>query len=218
MKHVIKICGLTTREDVEGAVRAGATAVGFNFYRRSLRYLTPDAARKLAALVPPDVWRVGVFVDTPLDEMLAIAERVGLDSLQLHGDELPDGAIPDHLRVVVALRVGDPEELTAILDQTPADPGCVILLDAYVPGEYGGTGREVDDRVLRTLAEHPARSRTILAGGLTPANVQAKIRAVNPLGVDVASGVESAPGVKDLGQISQFIAEARRGWSAFADR
>lgn len=212
MNEIVKICGITARADIDTSLRHGANALGFNFFRKSLRYVTPEAARKLVAAVPPGVWRVGVFVDSPLEEMLGIAERVGLDTLQLHGDTLPEGAIPEHLRVICALRCHGPAELGAQLDALPDDPHLFALVDAHVPGEFGGTGQQVTEPLLDLIASHPQRERAILAGGLTPENVRGKVERTRPAGVDVASGVESAPGVKEAHLIERFIREARAGW------
>lgn len=212
MSHIVKICGITARDDVEGSLRHGATALGFNFFRKSLRYVTPDGARKLISGIPQGIWRVGVFVDSPLDEMLHIADKVGLDTIQLHGDSLPEGEIPADLRIVVAMRSSNPEELSVRLDALPDDPNLFALIDAHIPGEFGGTGQEVSDTILDVIRSHRQRSRLILAGGLTPANVRSKVQKVMPIGVDVASGVESAPGVKDLALIERFVREANAGW------
>ena len=199
----VKICGLTRLEDVEAAVRLGADALGFNFWPGSRRYLAPARARELVRALPPFVTAVGVLVDPSREEALAAAAASGVQVLQLHGDEPPELCLGLGLPVLKALRVRGPESL-ALLDRY-AGVACGFLLDADSAG-YGGSGLTFDWGLAARAA---ARVPVVLAGGLTPANVAAAVRAVRPWGVDVASGVESAPGLKDHDLMARFVRAAK---------
>lgn len=199
----VKICGVTRLEDALLAVRLGADALGFNFWPGSKRFLAPAAAREIVRRLPPLVTAVGVFVNATQDEVLRAVAASGVQVAQLHGDEPPAlcGALP--LPVVKAIRVRD----AASLDALAAYDGLVgaILLDSASPG-YGGSGATFD----WTLAAAAAAARpVILAGGLGPDNVAEAVRAVRPFAVDVASGVESAPGLKDGELMRRFIEAAK---------
>jgi phosphoribosylanthranilate isomerase len=197
----IKICGVTTVDDARMAAAAGADAIGINFSPRSPRRVTVDVATAIAAALPPHVCRVGVFVDAPRDEVASIAAQVGLDALQFHGDESVALCSGWDRTTIKAVRVRDDQALA----QAAAYAVDFILADAYVEGSPGGTGQRVPLAWLTGVAPH----RLILAGGLTADNVAAAIRAVRPAMVDVASGVESAPGRKDPEKVERFIANAR---------
>jgi phosphoribosylanthranilate isomerase len=200
----IKICGLRRSEDVSAAVEAGADALGFNFWSGTRRYIDPVEASALIRMVPQNVLSVGVFVDAPADHMLSVAVATGIQAIQMHGDEPPE--VLERLspfKTIKAIKVAerlDPAQLRAY---GKAD---IILLDRSVSGMVGGTGRKFD----WSLAIEARKYATILlAGGLNPGNVAEAIRQVQPWGVDVASGVETAPGVKDAELIRQFIRNAR---------
>lgn len=198
----VKICGLTRLSDALEAVRLGADALGFNFWPGSKRFIAPAAARAIIRALPPLVTTVGVFVDPTRDEARSAAAVSGVQVLQLHGDEPPELCAQLALPVLKGLRVSGPETL-ALLDRYAGVSG--FLLDAASPG-YGGSGLTFD----WSLAAGAARRATVvLAGGLTPANVAEAVRAVRPYAVDVASGVESAPGVKDPELVSRFIRAAK---------
>ncbi len=206
MKTVaVKVCGITSIEDGLAAAGAGADALGFVFYASSPRAIGVEEARAIAAALPPFVTRVGVFVDAAPDEVRSVAERVGLDAVQLHGDEAPEDLAAYGRRVIKALRVGDrvdPAEITR-----HAGFGCAILLDAASSQAYGGTGRTFDWGLIREVrAQIPY---LVLAGGLTVANVRDAIRSVRPDAVDVSSGVERRPGLKDGAKVRAFIAAAK---------
>ena len=197
----VKICGVTSLEDALAAVRLGADAIGFNFWPRSKRYLLPATAGGIAARLPPGVATFGVFVDpsrAELEEALA-ASRVGV--AQLHGDEPPDLALGLPVPVVKAIRVMDRDSLAALASWEVR----AFLLDSASAG-YGGSGKTFDWSLAAAVA---AELPVFLAGGLGPENVAEAVRAVRPLGVDVASGVELAPGVKDAAKMKQFIARAK---------
>jgi len=198
---LVKICGVTRLEDALAAARLGADRVGFNFWPRSRRYVTPAAAAALVAALPPGVLAVGVFVDPTPEELLAAVRASGVRSVQLHGDEPPALCRAVALPVVKAIRVKGLGSLSAL----SAYPVSAFLLDSASPG-YGGSGTAFDWAL---AAQAAARAPVWLAGGLTPSNVAEAVARVRPLGVDVASGVESAPGVKDAGLMEAFIRNAR---------
>jgi len=198
---LVKICGVTTVDDAVLAVRAGAGAIGLNFYPRSPRHVGIETAGSICTALPAHVWRVGVFVDTARQEVNAIAERLGLDTLQFHGDEPPEYCRDWAQRTIKALRVRDADTLRRSRDYAVD----FILADAYVEGLAGGTGQSVPREWLAGV--DPAH--LILAGGLTPDNVAAVVRQVRPMGVDVASGVESMAGRKDPERLRRFIANAQ---------
>ena len=199
MRVRVKICGITRLEDALSAVRAGADAVGFVFHRTSPRNVSPEKAGEIARELPPFVDRVGVFVDAPRSWVYEVSELARLSVLQFHGRELPEYCADWPLPVVKAFRTGPVF--------SPADLGAfrgvaAVLLDGYHPAAPGGTGARCDWEMARRVArEH----RVILAGGLTPENVAEAIRAVRPYAVDVSSGVEVEPGIKDPDRIAAFV-------------
>lgn len=201
----VKICGITNLEDALAAVEAGAEMLGFNFYRRSPRYIEPPAARRLVEQLPPGVLSVGVFVNEGRpEEVLRLASEAGVGAVQLHGAETPEFcAALGGLETIKALRVGGDFRVESVASFRVG----AVLLDAYVPGEWGGTGRTFDWGLARRARELAAR--LILAGGLTPGNVAAAVRAVGPFAVDACSGVEVAPGRKSPDLIRRFVETAR---------
>lgn len=203
MIHV-KICGLRRAEDVAAAVAAGADALGFNFWTGTKRYIDPAEAAPIIQSVPKNILTVGVFVDETPARMLEIAALTGIGAIQLHGNESPEVlAQLGAYRKIKAIKVGAQLDVAEIESYRAAE---VILLDRAVAGMTGGTGQKFD----WSLAIAAKKYATILlAGGLTPANVAEAIRQVQPWGVDVASGVETAPGVKDATLIREFIRNAR---------
>jgi phosphoribosylanthranilate isomerase len=182
----VKICGITNREDALAAVGAGARALGFIFYSASPRHVTARQLEPWVNEIPPEVWRVGVFVDEAPDEIERIGRLVGLDIAQLHGSETPDRH--PHLRIWKAFRV---KEADTIVPDYPAAEA--ILIDGY---EYDWTRTAHFTRPL------------ILAGGLDENNVRDRIERSKPWGVDVASGIESSPGRKDHVRMKKFIEAA----------
>ncbi|HSP97472.1 MAG TPA: phosphoribosylanthranilate isomerase [Candidatus Dormibacteraeota bacterium] len=197
----VKICGVTRLADALHAARAGADAIGLNFHPGSPRRVSLATAAAIAAALPAGVCTVGVFVDAGRDEIAAVADRVGLDAIQFHGDESTALCGGWSRKTIKAVRVDGPQALAA----AAAYPVDYLLADAHVVGQPGGTGRRVP---LEWLVGVPSE-RLILAGGLTPETVAAAVRAVHPAAVDVASGVESAPGIKDPEKVERFIANAR---------
>jgi len=184
---IVKICGITRLEDAEAAVEAGAGAIGFIFWPSSPRFIDPHRARTIAAALPPFVTAVGVFVNQPLAYVKGVASLVTLGAVQLHGDETPEYAAAVSRPVMKAVSVGR--------DQARVWPSRVrLLLDVHDPLARGGTGRTID---WAAAADLSARREVLLAGGLTPDNVADAVARVRPFGIDVSSGVERAPGVKD---------------------
>ncbi len=193
----VKVCGITRLEDALAAVRLGADALGFNFWPRSKRYLPPAEARAIVRRLPPLVTAVGVFVDPTRDEVLRAAEQSGIVVAQLHGDESPELCLSLPLPVLKGIRVVDARSLAQLASYDVRG----FVLDAPSAG-YGGSGTTFDWSL---VAQAARELRVVLAGGLTPENVGEAVRAVRPWAVDVASGVESAPGVKDEEKMRRFI-------------
>jgi phosphoribosylanthranilate isomerase len=201
----VKICGITRHEDAEHAAALGAWAVGFNFWPGSKRRCDPAVAAGVARALRRRIEPVGVFVNPPLDEVVRLAEGVGLTHVQLHGDEGPSfcTAVAERTgaRVIKALRIGSGADIRDA-ERFHTD---FHLLDAAAGLAYGGTGRTFDWRL---IAQRHSHVPLILSGGLTPENVADGIAAVHPWGVDVASGVEAEPGIKDPAKVEAFIAAA----------
>ena len=197
----VKICGITRLEDALAAVRLGADALGFNFWPGSKRHVTPEAARAVVRRLPPLVTAVGVFVNPTRDEVLRAVETSGVVMAQLHGDETPELCLSLPLPVLKAIRVADARSLAQIASYDVRG----FVLDTPGAG-YGGSGRTFDWSL---VAEAASAMPVVLAGGLTPENVGEAVRVVRPWAVDVASGVESAPGVKDEEKMKRFIEAAR---------
>jgi phosphoribosylanthranilate isomerase len=196
----VKICGVRTVEAAAAVAEAGADAVGFVFYPHSPRFVEPEQAARLARVLPPFVLRVGVFVNAPVETVRRVADQVGLDLVQLHGDEPPEVCARMPRRVIKALRVDGPEAV----ERAREYPGCAVLLDAYGPGQYGGTGRRFDWSLARGLGRP-----VVLSGGLTPENVADAIRQARPYAVDVSSGVET-DGEKDPRKVAAFVRAVRQ--------
>jgi phosphoribosylanthranilate isomerase len=192
-KVKVKICGITNWTDARRAIDAGAQFLGFNFYPPSPRYIEPAAARRIVRRLPKHVSAVGVFVNEPEDKVLAIARRVGLDYLQLHGEESPESVarLKRKFPVIKAIRVRGsfrPAQLASFRRAS------ALLLDGFDRRRHGGTGKTFNWNRARGSK---VVSRIFLAGGLTPENVADAIHIAHPYAVDVCSGVESQPGRKD---------------------
>ena len=198
----VKICGITRLEDALLAASFGADALGFNLWPGSKRHVDPDAARAIVDRLPPFVTPVGVFVDQPPTTVLALAAQAGVQVVQLHGDESWEDVNGYPIPAVKAVRLAGPESLRDLHRYRVRG----LLLDAPSQG-FGGSGTTCDWGLARQVAE---RFPVVLAGGLTPENVGEAIRAVRPWAVDVASGVESAPGVKDPDKLRRFIESASK--------
>jgi phosphoribosylanthranilate isomerase len=197
----IKICGITRLEDAEAAVALGANALGFVLWPQSPRHASPEAVQRIGAFLPPFVIKVGVFVSPSAGDVTDAAAR-GIQLAQIHGDvpAWPGGRPPVPVIRAVHLGADGPESIE------PEVPDATILLDAHDPDRHGGTGTTIDWNRAALVAR---LRRVVLAGGLTPDNVAQAIEAVRPYAVDVASGVEASPGVKDHELMRRFIAAAK---------
>lgn len=201
----LKVCGITSLEDARAAIVSGAEYLGFNFYRQSPRYLTPENARAIIEQLPPEIITVGIFVnEAKPGDVIQILKTSGAMMAQLHGDEDANYcAAVGAERVIKALRVSDDFEVRQVLNY----PAAAILLDAFDKNLYGGTGKTANWEVAREAANFV---KLFLAGGLSPENIAEAIRAVRPFAVDVNSGVESAPGKKDVSQLRKLKEEIDR--------
>jgi phosphoribosylanthranilate isomerase len=197
----VKICGIRRTEDAVLVAELGADALGFVFWPSSPRFLDPEEARTIVAALPPFVTTVGVFVDQPEAYVASVARLLNLGAVQLHGDEVPEsyGRVPG--RVIKAVSVREGQDCLAAVSAIP--DGVAVLLDAHDPVKRGGTGRTID----WTQAASAAKLRPIiLSGGLTAENVGDAVRTVRPYAVDVSSGVESSPGIKDPEKLRALFA------------
>jgi phosphoribosylanthranilate isomerase len=202
MVHV-KICGITNHDDAQAAVEAGADALGFVFYPPSPRHVSPEQAAQIIHRLPPFVTTVGLFVDVAFETVNDLAADCGLDRIQLHGNETPAFCCQVKQPVIKVFHMKNIESLR----QLPSYRVSAYLLDAYVEGALpGGTGTLFPWAL---AAQAKAYGPVILAGGLTPENVATAIAQTRPYGVDVSSGVESAPGIKDHRKIRAFVTRAR---------
>ncbi len=214
----VKICGITGVDDAAAVAQAGADAVGLNFYAKSVRFVDTDTARAIVAALPPSITKVGLFVNAAADEIRDRLRQLGLDLIQLHGDEPPQlvARLAD-VPVMKAFRVG-PQGLFPVYDyiEQVERLGCrlhAVLLDAFVEGSYGGSGQAADWAAISAYTSARETSRRtlpplVLAGGLTAENVARAIQTVRPAAVDTAGGVESSPGKKDAAMIKAFVQSA----------
>lgn len=198
----VKVCGLRTVEDAERCVELGAAAIGLNFWAGSPRCVDVGTARSIVRAIGDHVQTVGVFVELSLGQIREILEKTGIAWAQLHGDEPPEmvAALLPHAYKAIGVRDG------SAIEEARRYPGEHVLLDASVPGVPGGTGRTFDWAIAAEVAKE---RKLTLAGGLTPDNVAEAVRQVKPFRVDVASGVESAPGTKDPDEVRRFIEAVR---------
>jgi len=201
----VKICGITNWSDARDAVEAGADFLGFNFYRESSRYIAPAAARRIVQRLPDKVSTVGVFVNEAEPDMLAIARRVGLDYVQLHGDETAEvvSRMRRSFRVIKAIRVRDSFRVAQLANFKRASS---ILLDGFDSRLRGGTGKSFNWKVAKSAGR---KQQIFLAGGLTPENAAEAVSAARPFAIDVCSGVESRPGKKDPARMRALVAAVR---------
>jgi phosphoribosylanthranilate isomerase len=198
----VKVCGITRTDDARLAADLGAWAVGFVFWPRSPRYVDPDTARAIVDTLPPAVTGIGVFVNADREEIERVAAHARLGAVQLHGDESPALAQSLTRRVLKATTVA------ACTDEALASwTGVGLLLDAHDPARRGGTGQTIDWQAARRVA---ARRPIVLAGGLRPENVIEAIAIVRPAAIDVSSGVERQPGVKDHARMRALFEVVRR--------
>ena len=203
MPVIVKICGLTNLPDAIGSSEAGADALGFVFYEPSPRYVSIENAAAIMRELPPFVVKVGVFVNAPEEMVRRAISECGLNLLQFHGDESPEYCLQFGLMSMKAFRVSNAASLARLTDY-PTD---AWLLDAFSRNQLGGTGEQFNWDL--ALDAQKLGRPIFLAGGLTPQNVPDAIRRVRPYAVDVSSGVEAAPGKKDLHQVRAFIRAAK---------
>lgn len=207
----VKICGVTQGDQARQIAALGADAIGVNFWPQSKRHIGFDEARPWLEELDGTVTRIGVFVNADSAEIARILASGAIDCAQLHGDETPgdvDALLQQGLSAYKALGISD----ASALDSIATFPGEAILLDAYAPREYGGSGETFDWNLGQMAVEQFSDGKKIiLAGGLTPGNVAQAIRQVRPFAVDTASGVEAGtPGIKDPEKVRQFIEAAKR--------
>ncbi len=203
----VKICGITNLDDALLALELGADELGFNFYTESQRYISPKATRKIIDVLPPNVFKVGVFVNEPIESILKTAELAVLDAIQLHGDESYEYVRDLHSRtsveIIKAIRIKPDFDWSEAMDFDAH----AILFDSFSKDEYGGSGKRFDWKIAAdAIMMIPY---LYLAGGLTAENVAEAIRVVKPYAVDVASGVELSPGKKDPIKVAAFIKAAK---------
>ena len=200
----VKVCGMTSLKDALNAVEGGADAVGFIFYKKSLRSVTMKTVREIVLELPPFVDTVGVFVDETAEQINKIADYCNLDIIQLHGDESPTFCKKIRRKVIKAFRIKDMQSVKKLSSFQVSG----FLLDTFSENLHGGTGKVFDWNLAL-----PAKKfgPVIMAGGLTPNNVQQAVRQIRPYGVDVCSGVESEPGIKDHKKVRAFLKNANAG-------
>jgi phosphoribosylanthranilate isomerase len=201
----VKICGITNWPDAKKSCEAGANFLGFNFYRKSPRYISPAAAERIIERLPKGVKAVGVFVNETQENILATARIAGLHQIQLHGDESPEmiESVRRKFPVIRAVRVRGQLDLSRLSQFDKAD---ALLFDGFDAKQRGGTGKTFDWRGIRGIS---LKKRIFLAGGLTPENISEAILAARPYAVDVCSGVESRPGKKDPRKVDAFMRAAK---------
>lgn len=204
MSVLVKVCGITTLEDALVSIEAGADALGFNFFPKSPRYLAPEAAAEITAALPATVRTVGVFVNESPQRVAAIRDLVGLNTVQLHGEEVPSRYTGTAL-LWRALRVDGPFHV----EEIPDWPVEALLLDGPAGTLYGGAGIPFDWTAARGLPY-----RIVVAGGLDATNVAQAIQLARPWGVDACSRLESGPGIKDHGRIRAFVKAVREAEQA----
>lgn len=197
----VKICGITNAADAHRAVAAGADALGFVFHPDSPREVSVAMARQIISTLPPFVTTVGVFVNETIDRVREVRREAGLDLVQLHGDESPEAVSALGPSVIKAVRIKGVESFAGIDRYEPR----AFLLDAHDDAAYGGTGLKFDWDLAQWVDEVPV----LIAGGLTPDNVAEAIRVTRPYGVDVSTGVEKEPGLKDPAKLQAFIQNAK---------
>lgn len=198
----VKICGVTSVADARAAVAAGADMIGLNFYTGSKRCISLERAREIVAALPSRVWKVGLFVNATREEIDRMHAALRFDAIQLHGDEAPEMTQGFAVPVIRTLKLRGAGDAQRALSRFRAD---YYLCEGDAGAAYGGAGATFD----WDLAREVPRDRLVVAGGLTPENVAAAVRALRPFAVDVASGVESAPGIKDPARMAALVAHAK---------
>ena len=198
----VKICGITNKEDALYAVECGADALGFIFYEKSPRYIEPDNAKTIIAALPPFVTTVGVFVNKDFNDIRDITLLTGVTVVQLHGDESPSYCNLVEGKLIKAIRVKNDSSIEG-LKKYDVD---TFLLDSFDKNSFGGSGLTFDWKLAEKAKQY---GKIILAGGLTPDNVEEAVKKVLPYGVDVSSGVEKKPGIKNQNKVKEFIIRSK---------
>ena len=201
----IKICGITNKIDALSASELGVDMLGFVFYKKSKRYVTPELAEDIINELPPYIGKVGIFVDESREDVIKIAEDAGLNMLQFHGNESPEycASFRDKYKVIKAFRVKAKSDLKTVNDYDTD----YYLFDTHDSGCVGGTGKKFDWSILK---DFEILKPMILSGGLSPDNVENAIKELSPFAVDVSSGIESAPGKKDIALLKKFVTNVRK--------
>jgi len=214
----VKICGITSLEDALAASKFGADALGFNFYKKSPRYISPEAAFEIIQYLPVTVQPIGVFVDKTPEDINEIALKSGIQVVQLHGEEMElDEINKIQYPILKAYRISQDFNSEIIKSFNLLFGATTFVIDAYNEKLFGGTGKQIQkEQALRLVKEISEYGYVFLAGGLNEKNVAQAINKVKPYGVDVASGVESAPGRKDHCKMAQFILQAKYAISPLA--
>jgi len=195
----VKICGITTIDDALFCVSEGVCALGFNFYSKSPRYISPENACNIISKLPPFISAVGLFVNEPKETVENIMNITGIDTLQFHGDETAEYCLNFKAKKVIkALRIKDKNDINRIFEYDVNG----YLLDSYHPDLYGGSGLAFSWNMLTSLKN---RDRIIVAGGINPDNIANLLQNVIPYGIDICSGVEKAPGLKDKNKIEKIM-------------
>jgi phosphoribosylanthranilate isomerase len=196
----IKVCGITREEDAHRAIVCGAAALGFIFYAKSPRFIAPEAARKIIDLLPDEIKRVGVFVNGSRDELTEVTRIAGIDTLQLHGEEAPEIISQINAPVIKSVNLRTEADLISARRYQHA---WALLVEGTDDNRRGGTGTLANWELAQRLTlQHP---RVILSGGITPDNRSQAEREVAPYGLDLSSGIESAPGIKDFEKMKKFF-------------
>jgi len=198
----VKICGITNREDALWAVECGADALGFIFYKKSPRYINPEHAKEIISILPPFISTVGVFVNENYNDVRDVKLLTDLNTVQLHGDESPSYCNLIEGKLIKAIRIKNEKSIERLKKYTVD----AFLLDSFDTSSFGGSGLTFDWKLAKKAKQH---GRIILAGGLTPDNVEEAINKVAPFGVDVSSGVESKPGIKNKKKVKDFILKVK---------
>ncbi len=200
----VKICGITNYEDAMDAIRLGADFIGLNFYRKVPRYIKLKEARKIAKDATKKTKKVGIFVNSTLGNIKRISKEIGLDYIQLHGNESPEFCREvkrsTRKKIIKAIRIKSIGDLKKI-NKFDVD---LFIFDAYKKGHYGGTGKSIDFNLLKGI-----KKKYFLSGGLNQSNVRKAIKELNPFVVDVSSGVEKSIGKKDYNKVKAFIEAAK---------
>lgn len=201
----IKICGITRSEDAKTAANLGVDALGFIFVKKSPRYIDPQTARTIINKLPPFISRVGVFIDEPIEKIIEICNTAHIDTVQLHGSESPKYCASLPFPVIKVISIKDDTDISII--DTYATSG--ILLDTWHSGMAGGTGKTFNWKIARQACSR--NDRIILAGGLGPSNIEDALQSVQPWGVDINSGVEIKPGIKNPHKMRDLV-RIVKGW------